>query len=162
MIRLQTSYAGSEWLKASLDAMHARAALRPRGRCNMSKILSPLGVTVADVLGHAWRGIYHLTPGSLNKPQWHDPRHIVVNVPASHLSTYDGDVLTVLVVTCFDAMLRLEIVSSGPRLVGLGFSRRTKRSGSIYERLPHLDDMVAGIRRGYDVVEDAEPEEQSA
>jgi len=159
MSRLEMQYQGADWLQRHLDASHAAAATR-RSRCKASKIVSPLGRTVADVIGLAWRGIYHLPPGSLDTPAWHDPNNIMISVPVGHLSTYDGDTLIVLVVACFDTMLRLEIASSGPRRIGLSFSRRRSRTGNTYERLPHLDDMVNSIRRGYVVVED--PQEQSA
>ena len=161
MTRLSMAYAGAEWLQSQLDAMHRSAAARPRGRCNASKIVSPLGHPVADVLGFAWRGLYHLPDSVVTKTAWHDPRHIAMNVPVGHLSTYDGDTLTVLVVVCFDAMLRLEISGSGPRAIGLSFHARRSRTGGMGERLPHLDDCIAQIRRAYVVVEDDEQEKSA-
>lgn len=149
--RLAMQYAGSEWLERHLAAMHEAAASRPRGRCNASKIVTPLGRDVADAIGFAWRGIYHLPPSSINRAPWHHPLLVRVTV-LDQISTYDADTLTRLMVACFDLRLRLEICSAGPRMIGIAMSPRT-RSGMICESIPHLDDFVRQIRTEYVVRE---------
>lgn len=117
--------------------------------------LSPLGATVAEALGYVWRGIYHLRPSLLERVKWANPRCVCISVPTG-LDTWDDDRLTRLVVVCHDLGLRLEVDAAGPKYLRLTFYQRLKREGPISERMPTLDDHVASIREGYEVVPTSE------
>lgn len=62
------------------------------------------------------------------------------------LSTFDGDVLTQLVVRCHDACIRISIEACTPRYVRVVFHRRTGREGSLYERHPSIEDAIVRVR----------------
>jgi hypothetical protein len=70
---------------------------------------------------------------------------IKINV-FGHLATFDHNRLTRLVVLAHDQMVRTEIVSSGPGMVGVACWKRHTRDGSMFERHPTLEDAVTFIR----------------
>lgn len=88
---------GSEWLVRNLELYGKPPA-------------SELGLKVADIIGWAFGGIYHVSQVWNNR--WHDPHCIIVKVRQS-LSTYDTSELMRLVTLCGDAEIRLEIIPSG-------------------------------------------------
>ena len=121
-------YAGSNWLSR-------------RGR-----ELSPLGVDVADILGQAWQGLYHIESAVTHKRcKWNDERAIEV-VVGQLLSTFDSGVLTILVFLCHEKAIRLEISGACQGYLRLRFSQRKHGAGSISERHPtmqgHLDSLI--------------------
>lgn len=135
--RLRMGHCGAEWLR---------------------KPMSPLGRTVADALGYVYRGLYHLPPGPLDRADWTNPSSISIIVPAWNfeLSTWDSDLLTRLVVVCSDMMLRLDLQGANGQYVRLVFHQRWQREGGTAERIPTFEEHVAMIRKGYDVVPEAE------
>lgn len=120
----ESHYAGSDWIQSALD-----------------RSCSPLGKEVADVLGAAFYGIYHLNHSSLLKVEWENPIYICINLDIS-LSTFDNNYLTRLVVFCHDRMLRMEIDGKGPGWLQLLFHMRSSRAGRIDQRCPTIDDHV--------------------
>lgn len=124
-----SEYAGSEWVKASLN-----------------KEMSPLGEVVADLLGSVWQGIYHIDESALNKVEWDDPYHVAI-VVYGDLATVDFNRLTSLVVLAHDAMLRVSIEGCGPNYMRLRFHQRKVRDGSLSERCPTIEDHINQIRR---------------
>lgn len=153
--RLEMAYAGAEWVQGHLEASakHARKGKAPRTD------MSPLGITVADVLGFVYRGIYHIER-SVRRVEWSHPHCIEVGV--GHLATIDGNELTILVTVCHDLGLRLEIEPHGPRMLKLRFWQRTARTGQLYQRCPSIDDHIAQIRAAYRVLPPDEPPEGEA
>jgi hypothetical protein len=124
-------YAGADWVERSLK-----------------KKLSPLGRNVADMLGDVFKGIYHLPSNSLRKVDWGDPSCIEYTYYGC-LETVDFNLLTILVVLAHDRMIRISIRGIGPGYMRLMFHQREKRTGSIYERYPTIEDHVKQIREHY-------------
>jgi len=126
-------YSGSECIERQL-------------KCD-GKGISEFGKEVADILGQAWAGIYHLQKEVLHdRVKWNDDRYIRI-VIYGDLQTYDFDKLTRLVVLCFDRMIRLEIGAAARNYLSLSFTKRECRPpGSFSKRLPYLEDCIAYIR----------------
>lgn len=124
-------YAGADWIELSLK-----------------KGTSPLGRNVADLLGDVFKGIYHLQNSALKKVKWDDDYCIEFTL-YGELSTVDFNLLTILVVLAHDRMIRVTIRGVGPGYMRLMFHQRTKRTGSISERYPTIEDHVKQIREHY-------------
>ena len=110
---------------------------------------SELGRKVADLLGDAWAGIYHLPERSIKEAEWGSDLIVSVKLPGQTLATYDGNALTLLVILAHDACLRFEVEGMrGPRggLV-LHFWQRRAREGSMFERHPTIERAVENVRR---------------
>ena len=111
--------------------------------------VSPVGAAAAEVVGTAYKGIYHLSDADLGSSDWANKRYCRVRVSGS-LATFDGACgmpLTHLVVLATDASLRLEISPRSRTTLDLWLHQRARRSGgSKWERLPELDDLVALAR----------------
>jgi hypothetical protein len=120
-------YSGADWIEHSLK-----------------KELSPIGREVADILGQAYLGIYHLERQTY-KVDWSNKHHIEIVVYGS-LNSYDDDILTRLIVLCYDRMIRLQIDARAPGYFRLMFHQRNTREGDIYHRLPRLKDQINLIR----------------
>jgi hypothetical protein len=127
-----SGYSGADWLKSGISATG----------------ISPLGETVANILGDVFLGIYHLNYTSLRKVDWKNNSWIQVTFYGG-LSTFDTDQLTRLVVLCHDRMVRLEIRAAAPGYLRLLFHPRHSRDGRQYERHPTLEDAAARIRADY-------------
>lgn len=65
---------------------------------------------------------------------------------ANNLSTFDYSGLTNLVVLAHDRMIRVEIVPSGPNMIGLVAHKRHSREGRLYERHPTIEDAIKTVR----------------
>lgn len=129
---MSTKYSGSDWLKENL--------------AREGREISPLGETVADVLGQVWQGIYHNSKAVLNKKvNWSNKTYIVITI-AGGLNSYDFMELTALLVLCFDNMLRLEINPKSFDYLELVFHPRKSRMGRIDERLPTIETVIDDIR----------------
>ena len=88
-----------------------------------------------------------LNKSVLNKKvNWRDTRNISITIYGG-LYSYDSDILTRLIVLCFDRMVRLEINPKAFRYLELVFTYRSGRSGEFYSRLPTLEDHVAFLRK---------------
>lgn len=135
--RLLMSYAGSEWVERGIWK---------------DKPMSPLGRAAADVLGLAYKGIYHLPGGCLRKVNWGHPHYVQVSV-FKDISTWDDSELTRLVVVCHDLLLRLDVNPAGSFHLRLGFSQRRTRTGSIMDRIPTIEEHVTLIRRQYEIAD---------
>lgn len=121
-------YAGAEW---------AANCLR--------RELTPFESVVADILGAAWQGIYHLedTNHGVSRGKWRGD--VVEVVFCQGLATYDFDWLTALVVLAHDSHTRLEIRPVNFHNVRLTFSQR-KRSGDTFERHPTMESAMERVR----------------
>lgn len=153
-LRLSMPYAGADWVQSKLLAINKqRANMPPRKNSRSHHILgplSPLGRTVADVLGYVYRGFYHLPGSVLTFTDWTHRHAIRVCVP-SGLCTFDGSELTTLVVLCHDMMLRMEIGNGSPFYSRLTFSQRETRDAAEFMRMPTIEEHIASIRARYTV-----------
>ena len=136
-------YSGSEWLKRSLDYRH-------------QKHLSKFGEKVADVLGQAYLGIYHIDKAVLSKKAVWDQEWYVEFPIYGSLSTFDDDILTRLIVLCHDQMIRFEISPCNMQYLKFMFHPRISRNGNMSERMPLLEDHIKIIRDaiGLPILED--------
>jgi len=126
-----SGYAGASWIEKNFKC-----------RC------SELGKNVADLLGDIFKGIYHLSYASLRKVGW-ESEHCIEYTLYGELSTVDFNLLTILVVLAHDRMIRVVIRGVGPGYMRLMFHQRTKRTGSVSERYPTLEDHTKIIREHY-------------
>ena len=89
-----------------------------------------------------WVGGYHRLP---KVKEWGSG--VCVNFYGD-LSTYDWNRLTTLVLLAHRDFVRIEIASSGPRMVRVIAHRRgPKKDGdAVHERHPSLDDLIEQIK----------------
>lgn len=124
-------YAGAEWIKAGL-------------KCEMS----PLGITVADLLGEWGYGIYNLNRPQLRKVNWADPRWIIYK-HRGYVSTFDFGELTRLVFLCHDMCVRLELTGLTSGWLKMSFSPREHRVGNNFESHPTIEMALYNHRKFY-------------
>jgi len=130
---IASKYAGADWVKQSLKCQN----------------MSSFGEQVADLLGDLFLGIYHMPTSKLRNVDWHDDACIRVLIDRN-MATYDGDLLTRLVVLSHDRMIRVSIDSCNFHNVELMFHKRLVREGgSIFERMPTMESHIEMIRSGY-------------
>jgi hypothetical protein len=110
--------------------------------------ISPLGEKVANLLGLAYSGIYHLE--GYQKIKWAENYCFVVWVYAGSLATYDNDRLTRMVFLAHELGVRLEIAGSRPHYIKLHIHNREERTGPLDKRHPTLDQAVANFHKNYD------------
>ena len=129
-------YAGADWVKLSLKVDD----------------MSPLGEQAADLLGDLFLGIYHMNTSSLRKADWSNQYMIRVQLPwKESISTYDGDLMTRMVVLSHDRLLRIDLEPINFYYMGIMISKRHGRSGEIFmsERMPSLESHISMIRSCY-------------
>ena len=138
-------YAGADWLRGT-----------------MKSDMSPLGEKVADILGQAWRGIYHMDNSAIKKTNWSDTYIIEVNIYQG-LATWDGHTLLALVVLCFDAKVRLSIISCNMQYIKLQFHQRLPPDKSThgFESIPTLEKAVEQMRRFYSLEAEGHKEQEA-
>lgn len=72
---------------------------------------------------------------------------IKLNTYAVHrFATFDFDRLTRLVVMAHDRCIRVELVPSGPRMLGIVMHKRHSREGGMQERHPTIETAILTIR----------------
>ena len=109
-------YAGAGWLDMALP---------------QERPISDFGVKVANVLGQAYLGIYHIRSAVLSKKvDWGDLGVISVTV-GGELATYDGSVLTYLVLCCQAAGIGVDICGSFQHYTKLVFSDNRPSIGAV-------------------------------
>jgi hypothetical protein len=109
--------------------------------------MSPLGESVADLLGDVWRGIYHLDTPALQRVDWMDDYSIRFILSYRNLATWDGQELTMLVVLSHDRLLRLDIDAVAPHRIELLFHQRKEWNGDISEGMPTVEQHIGMIRK---------------
>lgn len=72
---------------------------------------------------------------------------ICTSVASGKLATFDFDGLTRIVLLAHDRMIRVEIQSSGPRMVKLCLHQRHQRDGCISRRHPTIEQALETHRR---------------
>lgn len=119
------------------------------------KACSPLGERVASMLGFMFDGLHHIPKEVLHeRTHWSDANCIEV-VLYHNLATFDGDLLTELVVLSHDECVRVEVNAKAPNYVQLLFSPRVRDDGKnhLFERMPTMEEHMAKIRKNYGTVE---------
>lgn len=128
---MSEKYSGSDWIAAQTKQQ-----------------LSPLGKKVADILGQTFQGIYHLDEKMLHRVDWTSNDCIEIPLRKT-LASYDNCDLTLLLVLCFDNMLRISIAPRTFSLLTIRFNKRDHRDGNIFERLPELNTLIDDLRKRY-------------
>jgi len=115
-----------------------------------AKEISPLGESVAEVLGTVFSGLYHLSDTSLKKANWANSHFLEIVIRGS-LSSWDSSLLTWLVVLAHDAMLRLDIEGAANGYLRLRFHRRETRwepgINSSMSAIPTMETHLTHIRK---------------
>ena len=129
-----SNYAGAEWLEKQL-------------KCDGKK-LSDFGRKVADLLGDAFGGIYHIDEFLFKKKvDWSNSWH--VQIPYNRdLATFDFNTLTRLVVLCHDRCIRMSIKPTSPGYLYLQFWSRDGREGDVSKRHPTIETAIELVRSG--------------
>jgi hypothetical protein len=111
---------------------------------------SPLGESVANILGQVWAGLYNLDPEVRHKRcKWNDENTIEI-VVGGPLSTFDSGKLTTLVFLCHEQSIRLEISGASSGYLRLRFHRRG-RDGMVSQRHPTMEqhlEILAPLAEG--------------
>ena len=110
--------------------------------------MSQLGVDVADFLAEWYGGMHNFIHATnIEKTDWENKYYQAVLFNRG-METYDGDLLTKLVVMSHDFLLRVEVNPKTFRHLELVFHRR-EREGHIGKRMPTMEDHTAAIRGRY-------------
>jgi hypothetical protein len=121
---LNMAYAGAGWLGSNLGQQR----------------VSNLGNRVAEALGYAFCGIYHLSNRALfhSRVKWSSESSIEIVIGKS-LATVDGDELSRLVMACYALGLRLSVSGAAPEYLRLRFGRIRQRYGGVE---PFVDSLT--------------------
>lgn len=97
-----------------------------------------------DLLCRVFRGKHHAP-----KRVYAHGHGILCSVdPRDGMSTFDSDLLTRLVVFAHDTCIRVELASSGPRMIGIILHQRHQRDGSMFYRHPTIEEAIETARGG--------------
>lgn len=107
--------------------------------------LSPLGESVADILGKIAGGLHNYHGMDLRAIDWRHSAYIEVRWGGRGLATFDWNTLTTLVFLAHDLAVRVEIVPRSRQYLTLIFHPRT-RTGASWERHPSIDQAVVAHR----------------
>lgn len=128
---LVSRYSGAEWLRRNMD-------LDPK-----SKPMSPLGIMVADLLGHLFYGLYHWD--NHRSTDWSNSQYIRCIVH-KELSTFDFSDLTRLVLLAHRTGLRVQVGPCNFRYMELIFhDRREPKTWSGGQRHPTIHEAIARL-----------------
>jgi hypothetical protein len=134
---MPTKYSGADWIEGTRK--HWK---------NQDKPMSELGRKVADLLGQAYEGIYHLPDNTLEKANW-SGEVIEITIHDGHqMATYDADTLTVLVLLCHWMNVRLRIKAAARVYLRLVF-QDVERTCFFREGHPTLDEAIERVRELY-------------
>lgn len=139
------NYAGADWLQKSLGI----------------KNISPLGKSVADLLGELFAGIYHIDTSRLRAVDWSNNDYILISLYVSGFSTFDYDNLTRLVFLAHHLAIRVEVRPCNFQYLRLLFHQRN-RSGNYFLHHPTLDQAVANFKKHVSIPEFFETTETEA
>jgi hypothetical protein len=135
-VKNPAKFSGADWLLQNKNWLLKN---------NKGKPVSELGLTVADILGQCFFGLYHIHKHVLNKKvDWTNNHWIEITI-SNTLSTFDDTSLTRLVLLCHHKAVRLEIGGAANGYLRLAFSQR-KREGALWERHPSIQDQVVSMK----------------
>lgn len=122
--RLRMPYAGADWLSENL---------RFTGR----RPVSDIGERVAEVLGYAYHGIYHLPSSALfhERTRWDDDLRVWIVLPGQ-MANRDVDTLSRLMAACAALGVRVGIEGAANGYVRLRFCRMGVKYGGL---TPYVD-----------------------
>lgn len=125
-------FAGADWLGKILEERGIK--------------LSRLGSDVADMLGQAFCGIYHLNNSELfnKRTAWASERHIEI-VLRRDLSTYDDSTLTILVLEAHNRGVRMCIEGAANDYLRLRFLPYYRDGEQRYKHRT-IDDAIESVR----------------
>lgn len=113
------------------------------------KEVSEAGARVAELVDWTWEGIYHLK--GVTKAAWNGDRvSVVVRAPhfTSDLTSFDGSLLTKLVIGAHDHAIRIGISALSPTHIVIDFWPRA-RSEHPFSSHPKLEDRLAKWERPF-------------
>ncbi len=142
--RIKTPFSGADWVIKNLEYRAEREVKKPSKK-PVPTTMSEFGKTVADILGHVWRGIYHMDTDLLEKVDWSRDGLVVSIRNGEQLATFDYSQLTELVLLCHDHGIRLGIFAEFGGRLRLAFHQR-RRDGGMSERHPTLEEAITSIR----------------
>lgn len=108
---------------------------------------SEFGGNVADLLDAMFAGIYHIDHGALSRVDWSNEHFILLNLSNRNLATYDGNLLTALVVLSHDRCIRVEVNPASPSSLQLLFHPRERAANRVAQRMPTLEEHVEALRK---------------
>lgn len=140
------NYDHGDWMQRAIDAVRRRAKT-PAQKKRIARVpekLNEFQLKVCDIVGIAAGGIYNAPiPG---------PEHIDWNYGTGvsmtwggDVSTWDSNALTLLVLLCHEARIRLAIDAAAPRRLRLSFWQRGD-AGGIAVRHPTIDEAIERVR----------------
>lgn len=91
----------------------------------------------AEMIADLCRGWHHVY-----NPIREHGNGIKTGMNSGQMSTYDFDLLTRAVIMAHDRCIRLGVVQSGPRMIGLTLYKRHSRTGQMNERHPTIQEAV--------------------
>jgi hypothetical protein len=117
-----------------------------------AKEVSPFGESVACLLGDLYRGIYHINDSALfhKRVEWHSNHHIEI-VLGGVMASFDGNLLTRLVVLAHDRCIRVSVSAASPDYFRLLFHPRVRSSKLNTAKHPTLEEHIEWIREGVKV-----------
>lgn len=120
--RLKMSLSGADWVESGMR-------LRKEDR---QLPMSELGIRVAEALGYAFFGIYHIGHAALfhKRVHWADPYRLEI-VIRDPLSTRDSSYLSRLIAACASLGLRLQIGAAARGYLQLVFVRMGEKYGGM-------------------------------
>lgn len=110
---------------------------------NTKTACSPLGRTVANIIGFVGCGIYN-APINYRNVDWTDPRFIEVAWRGG-MANWDFPRLSCLWVECHRRMVWVELCPHTFKHIKLCFCQRATRVGSTSARIPDVEEMVSMI-----------------
>lgn len=100
----------------------------------------PFAVRAEAVLALAWHGIHHCPDIEKEENRWTMDVH-------EHLSTWDFDWLTRLVIGAHDYCVRVTIAPRSNRTLRIMLHPRNSRTDGMSQRHPTLEEAIANIRK---------------
>ena len=107
--------------------------------------LSDFHLRVFDIIGISYGGIYN-APVAWDAVQWKGFADGIGIPVRGGMATFDGNKLTMLVLLCHEARIRLDIDPHGFGYLLLQFWPR-QHEGGIGRRHPNIDEAVASLRQ---------------
>ncbi len=119
---------------------------KPRMKLPSREERSPDVAKAMKVLEIAFLGEHHL-PYEVKVYPLGGGREMVETNVCDGLSTFDFDRLTRLVLAAHDCCVRVEIDSSGPRMLKLRLHPRQGREGEMWQRHPTMEELLEAHRK---------------
>jgi hypothetical protein len=72
-----------------------------------------------------------------------------ISVPGGMFATFDNYLLTKLVLLAHDRMMRIELIASGPRMIGMAIHKRGGRRGPFWYRHSSIEEAIKRHRENH-------------